>query len=156
AAGSGREAQIEAARRAFYEGFVAEAIAGYLARAKGMDATGERHAGLLPAGDLAARRARTEPPPPARHARPTVCQAGPWGQGPVFLQQLRLLAGFDLGDLAPGGVDHIHTVVECAKLAFADREAWYGDPAFTQVPLAELLSPGYAAQRRALVGRFAS
>ncbi len=156
AAGSGREAQIEAARRAFYEGFVAEAIGGYLARAQVMDGTGERHAGLLTAADLAAWRASTEAPASADFAGLTVCKTGPWGQGPVFLQQLRLLAGLGLGDMAPGGVDHIHTVVECAKLAFADREAWYGDPDFTEIPLADLLSPRYAAQRRALVGRAAS
>jgi gamma-glutamyltranspeptidase / glutathione hydrolase len=156
AAGSGREAQIEAARRAFYEGFVAEAIGGYLARAQVMDGTGERHAGLLTAADLAAWRASTEAPASADYAGLTVCKTGPWGQGPVFLQQLRLLAGLGLGDMAPGGADHIHTVVECAKLAFADREAWYGDPDFTDVPLADLLSPRYAAQRRALVGRTAS
>ena len=155
-AGSDREAQIEAARRAFYEGFVAEAIGGYLARASVMDGTGERHAGLLSAGDLAAWQASTEPPVTADYAGLTVCKTGPWGQGPVFLQQLRLLDGLALGEAAPGGVDHIHTVVECAKLAFADREAWYGDPAFTKVPLTDLLSPGYAAQRRALVGRSAS
>jgi gamma-glutamyltranspeptidase/glutathione hydrolase len=156
AAGSNREAQIEAARRAFYEGFVAEAIGGYLARASVMDGTGERHAGLLSAGDLAAWQASTEPPATAGYAGLTVCKTGPWGQGPVFLQQLRLLDGFGLGEAAPGGVDHIHTVVECAKLAFADREAWYGDPAFAKVPLTDLLSPRYAAQRRALVGRSAS
>jgi gamma-glutamyltranspeptidase/glutathione hydrolase len=156
AAGTGREAQIEAARRAFYEGFVAEAIGGYLARAEVMDGTGERHAGLLTAADLAAWRPSSEAPVTVPYAGLTVCKTGPWGQGPVFLQQLRLLAGLGLGDMAPGGVDHIHTVVECAKLAFADREAWYGDPEFTEVPLAELLSPRYAAQRRALVGRFAS
>jgi gamma-glutamyltranspeptidase/glutathione hydrolase len=156
AAGSNREAQIEAARRAFYEGFVAEAIGGYLARASVMDGTGERHAGLLSAGDLAAWQASTEPPVTSGYAGLTVCKTGPWGQGPVFLQQLRLLDGLGLGEAAPGGVDHIHTVVECAKLAFADREAWYGDPAFTKVPLTDLLSPGYAAQRRALVGRSAS
>jgi gamma-glutamyltranspeptidase / glutathione hydrolase len=156
AAGPGREAQIEAARRAFYEGFVAEAIGGYLARAEVMDGTGERHAGLLTAADLAAWRATAEAPVTVPYAGLTVCKTGPWGQGPVFLQQLRLLAGLGLGDMAPGGVDHIHTVVECAKLAFADREAWYGDPDFTEVPLAELLSPQYAAQRRALVGRSAS
>jgi gamma-glutamyltranspeptidase / glutathione hydrolase len=156
AAGSSREAQIEAARRSFYEGFVAEAIGAYLARASVMDGTGERHAGLLSAGDLTAWRASTEPPATAGYAGLTVCKTGPWGQGPVFLQQLSLLAGLGLGDMAPGGVDHIHTVVECAKLAFADREAWYGDPAFTKVPLADLLSPQYAAQRRALVGGSAS
>jgi gamma-glutamyltranspeptidase/glutathione hydrolase len=156
AVGSGREAQIEAARRAFYEGFVAEAIGGYLAGAKVMDGTGERHAGLLTAADLAAWRARTEAPATAPYAGLTVCKTGPWGQGPVFLQQLRLLDGLGLGDMAPDGVDYIHTVVECAKLAFADREAWYGDPGFTDVPLADLLSPRYAAQRRGLVGRSAS
>jgi gamma-glutamyltranspeptidase/glutathione hydrolase len=156
AAGSDRETQIEAARRAFYEGFVAEAIAGYLARASVMDGTGERHAGLLTAGDLAAWRASTEPPATTGFAGLTACKTGPWGQGPVFLQQLRLLDGLGVGDMAPGGADHIHTVVECAKLAFADREAWYGDPDFTEVPLADLLSPEYAAQRRALVGPSAS
>ena len=156
AAGSGREAQIEAARRAFYEGFVAEAIGGYLAHAQVMDGTGGRHAGLLAAGDLAAWRATTEAPASAGFAGLTVCKTGPWGQGPVFLQQLQLLAGTGLGEITPGGVDHIHTVVECAKLAFADREAWYGDPVFTDVPLADLLSPQYAAQRRALVGQTAS
>jgi gamma-glutamyltranspeptidase / glutathione hydrolase len=156
AAGSGIQAQIDAARRAFYEGFVAEAIGGYLAGARVMDGTGEPHAGLLTAADLAAWRASTEAPATTGYAGLTVCKTGPWGQGPVFLQQLRLLAGLGLGDMVPGGVDHIHTVVECAKLAFADREAWYGDPACTEVPLADLLSPEYAAQRRALIGRSAS
>jgi gamma-glutamyltranspeptidase / glutathione hydrolase len=156
AAGSGREAQIEAARRAFYEGFVAEAIGSYLAHALVMDGTGHRHAGLLTAGDLAAWRASAETPASVGYAGLTVCKTGPWGQGPVFLQQLQLLAGTGLGEMTPGGVDHIHTVVECAKLAFADREAWYGDPDFAEVPLADLLSPQYAAQRRALVGQTAS
>jgi gamma-glutamyltranspeptidase/glutathione hydrolase len=155
-AGSGRGVQIEAARRAFYEGFVAEAIGSYLARAQVMDGTGDRHAGLLTAADLAAWRASTESPATAAYAGLTVCKTGPWGQGPVFLQQLQLLAGLGLGEMAPGSVDHIHTVVECAKLAFADREAWYGDPDFAEVPLADLLSPQYAAQRRALVGQAAS
>jgi gamma-glutamyltranspeptidase / glutathione hydrolase len=156
AAGSGREAQIEAARRAFYEGFVAESIGSYLAHARVMDGTGDRHAGLLAAGDLAAWRASTEAPASAGYAGLTVCKTGPWGQGPVFLQQLQLLAGIGLGEMRPGGVDHIHTVVECAKLAFADREAWYGDPEFADVPLTDLLSPQYADQRRALVGQTAS
>jgi len=84
----------------------------------------------------------------------TVCKTGPWGQGPVFCQQLALLEGFDLA--AMGSADLIHTVIECAKLAFADREAWYGDPRHTDVPLAGLLSESYAARRRALVGERAS
>jgi gamma-glutamyltranspeptidase/glutathione hydrolase len=86
----------------------------------------------------------------------TVCKTQPWGQGPVFLQQLALLAGFDLAAMGPGRPEYIHTVTECAKLAFADREAWYGDPAFADVPMQALLDPGYADQRRRLVGPEAS
>ena len=156
AAGPGREAQIEAARRAFYDGFVADAIGAYLARAEVMDVTGEPHRALLAADDLARWRPSSEPPATAGYAGLTVCKTGPWGQGPVFGQQLALLAGFGLATMAPGGTDYIHTVVECAKLAFADREAWYGDPRQADVPLADLLSPQYAAQRRALVGQTAS
>jgi gamma-glutamyltranspeptidase / glutathione hydrolase len=156
AAGPDREAQIEAARRAFYQGFVAEAIGAYLERAEVMDVTGEPHRALLEPGDLARWRARAEPPATGEYAGMTVCKTGPWGQGPVFLQQLALLAGFDLGAMPPGGAEYIHTVVECAKLAFADREAWYGDPRHADVPLAALLSADYAARRRALVGPVAS
>src|SRR6516165_259421 len=154
AAGPGREAQIEAARHAFYQGFVAEAIGAYLEHAEVMDVTGERHQALLAADDLARWRAGAEPPVTGEYVGLTVCKTGPWGQGPVFLQQLALLAGFDLA--AMGRADYIHTVVECAKLAFADREAWYGDPRAADVPLAALLSAGYAAQRRGLVGAAAS
>jgi gamma-glutamyltranspeptidase/glutathione hydrolase len=121
-----------------------------------MDGTGEPHAGLLTAADLAAWRAGTEAPVSVPYAGLTVCKTGPWGQGPVFLQQLQLLAALGLGEAAAGGAGYIHTVVECAKLAFADREAWYGDPDFAQIPLADLLSPQYAAQRAALVGDSAS
>ncbi len=156
AAGSDREAQIEAARRAFYEGFVAEAIAAYLARAEVMDSTGRPQRGLLTGDDLAAWRASAEPPVMLEYAGLTVCKTGPWGQGPVFLEQLALLAGFDLAAMGPGSAEFIHTVVECAKLAFADREAWYGDPRCSQVPLTGLLSPEYAARRRQLVGWAAS
>jgi gamma-glutamyltranspeptidase / glutathione hydrolase len=152
AAGPDRDEQIEAARRAFYEGFVAEAITGYTATAEVMDVTGTRHRALLGPGDLAGWRAAAEPPATFGYAGLTVCKTPPWGQGPVFLQQLSLLSGFDIGAMAPGGAEFIHTVTECAKLAFADREAWYGDPRFTDVPLDELLSPQYAAQRRELVG----
>ncbi|HEX4659831.1 MAG TPA: gamma-glutamyltransferase [Streptosporangiaceae bacterium] len=156
AAGSDRETQIEAARRAFYEGFVAEAIAAYTERAEVMDVTGRRHRGLLAGSDLAGWRASAEAPVTLEYQGLTVCKTGPWGQGPVFLQQLALLDGFDLRAMGPGGADFIHTVTECAKLAFADREAWYGDPRATDVPLAELLSPEYAAGRRALVRAEAS
>src|SRR5207248_3618102 len=86
----------------------------------------------------------------------TVCKTRPWGQGPVFLQQLALLDGFDLAAMGPGTADFVHTVTECGKLAFADREAWYGDPDFADVPVRALLSAGYADERRRLAGPEAS
>jgi gamma-glutamyltranspeptidase/glutathione hydrolase len=156
AAAGDRDGQIEAARRAWYEGFVAEAIAGFLAHAEVMDVTGRRHRGLLSGADLAAWRASVEDPVTVDYRGLTVCKTGPWGQGPVFLQQLALLDGFDLEGMGPGSAGFIHTVTECAKLAFADREAWYGDPRHTEIPLGGLLSPGYAAERRRLAGEHAS
>jgi gamma-glutamyltranspeptidase/glutathione hydrolase len=156
AAGSSREAQIEAARRAFYEGFVAEAITAYLDGAEVMDVTGERHRGLLAGDDLAAWRASAEEPATLDFRGFTVCKTGPWGQGPVFLQQLAQLDALDLAAMGAGSADFIHAVTESCKLAMADREAWYGDPRFSEVPLAGLLSAEYAAQRRALIGDQAS
>jgi len=79
-----------------------------------------------------------------------------WTQGPVFLQQLALLEGFDLKSLGHNTPEYLHTLIECAKLAFADREAYYGDPAFDKVPLVALLSPAYSEARRALVTAEAS
>ena len=156
AAARGRDEQIDAARQVFYEGFVAEALADYLDFAEVMDVTGRPNRGLLGYDDIAAWRPGVETPLTFDYAGLTVCKTQPWGQGPVFLQQLSLLAGFDLAAMGPGSADFIHTVAECAKLAFADREAWYGDPRFTDVPIRELLSPGYAGQRRRLVGETAS
>jgi gamma-glutamyltranspeptidase / glutathione hydrolase len=156
AASSTRDGQIEAALAAFYEGFVAETIAGFLATAEVMDVSGRRHKGLLDGDDLAGWRATVEDPVSVDHHGWTVCKTGPWGQGPVLLQQLRLLEGVDLVGMGLGSAAYVHTVVECAKLAFADREAWYGDPAAFDVPLDGLLDPGYADRRRALVGPEAS
>jgi gamma-glutamyltranspeptidase / glutathione hydrolase len=134
--------EIDRARDVFYRGFVADALASFA----------EREGGLLTGDDLASWRATLEPPLEREYRGWRVFKTGPWGQGPVFLQQLALLDGFDLTE----GVDFVHTVVECAKLAFADREAWYGDPDFVDVPLEELLGPDYAAERRRLVGAEAS
>ena len=134
--------EIDGARETFYRGFVADALARFA----------EGEGGLLTGDDLAGWQARLEPPLERDYRGWRVFKTGPWGQGPVFLQQLALLDGFDLG----GGAERVHTVVECAKLAFADREAWYGDPDFVDVPLAELLSAEYAAGRRALVADEAS
>jgi gamma-glutamyltranspeptidase / glutathione hydrolase len=155
-AGPGRERQIEAARRAFYAGFVADAIADYLAGAEVMDVSGQRNRGLLTADDLAGWSASVESPVTRDFRGLTVCKTGPWGQGPVFLQQLALLDGLGVDDAEPGSAEFIHTVVEAAKLAFADREAWYGDPRDSAIPLAGLLSEAYAADRRRLVGEQAS
>jgi gamma-glutamyltranspeptidase / glutathione hydrolase len=156
AASGDRDEQIEAARRVYYEGFVAETIADYLASAEVMDVTGRPHRGLLSYADLSAWRPRLEEPLTYDYQGLTVCKTRPWGQGPVFLQQLALLEGFDLTAMGPGSAEAIHTVTECAKLAFADREAWYGDPDFTDVPVKTLLSAEYADARRALVGPEAS
>jgi gamma-glutamyltranspeptidase/glutathione hydrolase len=153
---SDRDGQIQAARRCFSEGFVAEAIDGYLSQASVMDSSGSRHAGLLTGEDLAGYQAELEEPTRLDYHGYTVCKTGPWGQGPVFLQQLALLEGFDLVGMGHNSPDFVHTVVECAKLAFADREAWYGDPRYVDVPLAGLLDPDYAAQRRAMVEASAS
>ena len=155
AATSDRDAQIDAARDAWYRGFVAEAIAAFV-RCEVMDATGRRHSGLIEDSDLAGYEAAVENPIAFDYCGYSVCKTGPWGQGPVFLQQLSLLAGFELGDLDPSGAEFVHLVVECAKLAFADREAYYGDPAFVDVPLGALLAPAYADRRRALIEERAS
>ncbi len=150
-----REAGIEAARRAFYEGFVADAVDAFC-RTTLMDSTGTPHAGLLTGADMAAWRASEEPTVTALVAGRTVHKTGPWGQGPVLLQQLQMLDALGVAALRPGSVELVHAVTEVAKLALADRDAWYGDPAATDVPLAALLDPGYAAARAGLVGEDAS
>jgi gamma-glutamyltranspeptidase / glutathione hydrolase len=156
-AGDGsREGQIERARHAWYRGFVAEAIDGFCRREKVLDVSGRRHRGLLTGDDLARWEAPVEAPLTFDYRGYTVAKGGPWSQGPVLLQQLALLRGFDLDDLDPLGPDFVHIVVECAKLAFADREAWYGDPDFVDVPIETLLGSAYNDARRKLVSEHAS
>ncbi|WP_028064197.1 gamma-glutamyltransferase family protein [Solirubrobacter soli] len=149
AGGSTREARIDAARDAWYRGFVAEAIVRAVAT-PAVDSSGSAHAGVLSGDDLAAFAATYEAPVSLAFRDWTVFKTGPWGQGPVFLQQLAMID--DLGPFL--GVEHLHAVVEGAKLAFADRDAFYGDSA--PVPLDELLSRAYAGERRALIGETAS
>ncbi|MFI6601144.1 gamma-glutamyltransferase family protein [Nonomuraea sp. NPDC050536] len=151
--GGTREAGIEAARRAWYSGFVAEAIADFSAKTAWRDSSGEVRGGVLTGDDLAGWAASVEDPVTFDYKGHTVCKTGPWGQGPVFLQQLALLDGLDLDAMGFLSADYVHTVIESAKLAFADREAWYGD---ADVPMADLLSPEYAVARRALIGGAAS
>ncbi|MEU2384787.1 gamma-glutamyltransferase [Streptomyces sp. NPDC012461] len=150
-AGAGdREAQIEAAREVWRTGFIAEALARQAARPT-LDTTGERHRGTLTADDLAAWSATYESPATYDFRDWTVCKAGPWSQGPVLLQQLALLPP----DLPPpGSAAYTHLLIEGCKLAMADREAWYGDAA--EVPLDDLLSAEYNAERRTRVGHRAS
>jgi gamma-glutamyltranspeptidase / glutathione hydrolase len=155
-AGGDRDAQIEAARRAWSRGFVADTIDRFCRTQEVMDVSGRRHGGLLTGDDMARWRATIETPSTYDYHGYTVAKTGPWGQGPVMLQQLALLRDIDLAGMDPLGGEFVHTVVEAAKLAFADREAWYGDPAFVDVPLAGLLGEGYAAERRRLIGDGAS
>lgn len=155
AAGTDRLAQIEATRRAFYEGFVADAVDRHV-RTPVVDSTGRAHRGLLTGEDMATWRVREEAPATVDVLGRTIAKTGPWGQGPVLLQQLRVLAGMDLADTRPGSAELVHAVVETAKLCFADRDHWYADPDHADVPLDALLSEAYAAERRALVGSEAS
>lgn len=136
-----RSAGLRAARAAFYEGDIAHTIAAHA----------KEHGGLLSVEDMAAFHARIEEPVQFDYRGYDVYKCGPWSQGPVFLQQLALLEGFDLGALGHNSADYIHTVTEAAKLAFADREQYYGDPDFVDVPLDGLLSKDYAAARRGLI-----
>ncbi|MEV1293012.1 gamma-glutamyltransferase [Pseudonocardia sp. NPDC049635] len=151
ATGPSREARIDAARDAWYRGFVAEEIERFVAT-PARDETGRDHAGLLSADDLASWSSHYEPAVVADAGNGwSVAKCAGWSQGPVLLQQLRLLSGLDLE--LPGGTataETVHVAAEAAKLAFADREAWYGDSA--PVPLDELLSDTYTDARRALIG----
>lgn len=156
AAGGSRERRIDAARRAWYQGFVAEAIGRFCAENEVMDASGRRHRGLLTADDLARWQAGCEEPLALEYGRYTMLKCGPWSQGPAMLEALALLAGFDLAAMDPNGPDFVHVVVEAFKLALADREAFYGDPDFVDVPLARLLEKSYADRRRKLIGERAS
>ena len=150
-AGGDRVAQIERARKSWSQGFVAEAIDRFCRTQEIMDVSGHKHRGVLTADDMARWTPHVEAPLTYDYRGYTVCKTGPWGQGPVTLQQLALLKGFDLDGLDPTGPDFIHLIVECSKLAYADREVFYGDPDFVDVPMATLLSDAYNAERRKLV-----
>ncbi len=149
AASGDRDEQIEAARQAWYDGFVAEEI-GKFAATEVMDVTGEPHRGLLTGHDLATWHARLEPPVSYDYARPDRLQDRPLGSGAGLPAAARPAVRLRPGrPVEPGSAEFIHLVTEASKLAFADREAWYGDPNFTDVPLEELLSKAYNDERRA-------
>ena len=116
-----------------------------------MDTSGRRHRGVLNGQDMAGWQASVEAPIAYDYGRYTVMKAGPWTQGLVTLQTLALLKGYDLDALSPTSADFIHLQVEATKLAFADRDTFYGDPKFVKVPVDVLLSDAYNDERRKLI-----
>jgi gamma-glutamyltranspeptidase/glutathione hydrolase len=154
--GGGREAEIERARTAWSKGFVAEAVDRFCRNNEIMDVSGRRHKGVLTAEDMARWQPTIEAPLSYSYGLHTVLKPGPWTQGPVLLQMLAILKGFDLDKLSPTDPEFIHIWVEAAKLAYADREAFYGDPKFAKVPMETLLSERYNSDRRRQIGVFAS
>jgi gamma-glutamyltranspeptidase/glutathione hydrolase len=147
----GREDAIQAAIDYWYKGEPAERIVEYMQKTEVLDASKKKHRGLLTKEDFAAWKPELDEPVTIRYHGLDVYKCGPWSQGPVFLQQLRLLDGFDLPKLGHNSSNYVHTVIEAAKLAFADREQFYGDPKFVDVPLRMLLSKEYADERRKLI-----
>jgi gamma-glutamyltranspeptidase/glutathione hydrolase len=141
ARGGSREDGIAAARDAFYRGDIAATICDYHAA----------NGGLLSRDDLAGYRARVEPTVVGRFRGLEVHCCGPWCQGPALAQALGILDGMDLEGMGHNSPAYVHTVVEAVKLAFADRERWFGDPEFVDVPLDGLLDARYLAARRALI-----
>ena len=147
----GRVDALEAARDVFYKGEVAESISDFAAATEVLDAEGGTHSALMKYNDLASYHGHIEEPVTTNYRGIDVFKCPPWCQGPVFLQQLNLLEGYDLRAMGHNSAEYVHTVMECAKLAFSDREAYYGDPLFDDVPLDVLLSKTYADERRGLV-----
>ena len=154
--GGDRERQIEKARLVWAEGFVADAIDDFCRRQELMDSSGRRNRGVLTGDDMAHWRAFEEEPVGYDYGRYRVLKPGGWCQGIATLQQLALLKGFDLDGIDVRGPDFVHLVVEAAKLAFADRDTFLGDPDFVDVPLDIMLSDAYNEERRKLIGDTAS
>jgi len=156
ARGRGRIAAIEAARDRFYGGEIAARMVDFM-RANGViDASGSAHSGLLSYDDIAEWRATVEEPISYTYRGLDVHKCPTWTQGPVFVQQLAILGGYDLKAMGHNSAEYLHTWIECAKLAFADREAYYGDPRFDDVPFDVLLSHDYNEGRRGMIEAAAS
>ena len=143
--GAGRQAGLDAARDAFYKGDLAAAIVKYHAE----------NEGLLTAEDLAGYKSELAPPEKITYKNGgdpmDIYSCGVWCQGPVLLQMIKLLEGFNLKAMGHNSPDYIHTLSEAFKLSFADREAYYGDPNHVDVPMQRLLSDDYAAERRRMI-----
>ena len=139
AAGKGRNAGLEAARAAFYTGDIGRTIVAYH----------EENGGLLRMADLAEFRSGIEPSVAVPFGEFSVHTCGPWCQGPVLGQMLRLVEATGCHKQPHNSFAYVHALTEIMKLAFADRHAYYGDPRFVDVPLDRLLSRAYAAERAA-------
>ena len=139
--GQGREAALQAARDFFYKGEIAEEMVRFI----------QDQGGLLTMEDLAAFKVGVDTPPSIDYKGTQVYACGPWCQGPVNLHALKILEGFDLESMGHNTAAYAHTVMESLKLAFSDREAYYGDPDFVDVPMEGLLSKSYGQERRAAI-----
>jgi len=148
---SGRKEALRAARDGFYRGEIGERIVKFVQENELPDTAGNRHSGFLSMEDLLEYETRIEEPVTVNYRGYDVYKCGPWCQGPVFLQQLNILEGFDLASMGHNSPEYIHLLAETAKLAFADRERYYGDPDFVDVPLDMLLSKEYTQERRKLI-----
>jgi len=147
AAGSTRAAAIDAVRDFFYRGEIAHRI----------DAFMKENGGLMRYEDLAAFKLEPEEPVSTDYRGVKVYKPGFWSQGPAMLETLNILEGFDMSSLGYDSAEYIHKSVEALKLAYADRDAYYGDPKFNpNLPMDVLLSKSYAAERRKLIARTAS
>jgi gamma-glutamyltranspeptidase / glutathione hydrolase len=146
AAGASREKAIDAVRDYFYRGEIAHKI----------DEFSRQNGGLLRYEDMAAFRLSPEAPVSTTFHGYTVYKPGFWTQGPTMIEALNILEGFDLPGLRLNSAEYIHTMVEALKLAYADRDTYYGDPKFVQIPADRLLSKEYGAERRKLITAEAS
>jgi gamma-glutamyltranspeptidase/glutathione hydrolase len=146
-----RSSGFDAARKYYYDGPIAKQVIEFMRSFKCRDVYGKENYGLMTLDDMSRYKASFESPVSVDYHGLTVHKCGPWTQGPVFLQQLRLLEGYDLPSMGHNSVDYIHTLMEAAKLAYADREQYYADPLFEDVPLDWLLSREYAKERRTLI-----
>src|SRR5882724_9941482 len=146
AGGASRAKAIDAVRDYFYRGEIAHKI----------DAFSKAHNGFLRYEDMAAFRVEPEEPVSTTFKGYTVYKPGFWSQGPAMIEALNILESYDIQGLKQNSADYIHTLVEALKLAYADRDTYYGDPKFSKVPAETLLSKQYAEERRGLIGPKAS
>jgi gamma-glutamyltranspeptidase/glutathione hydrolase len=146
AGGANRNKAIDAVRDFFYRGDIAHRI----------DAFSKSHNGLIRYEDMAAFHVEPEEPVSTTFKGYTVYKPGFWSQGPSMLEALNILEGYDIQGLKLNSAEYIHTLVEALKLAYADRDTYYGDPKFNKIPTDKLLSKEYAAERRKLIAEQAS